>query len=552
MKLNDNISKYIQNRLKQEALSLCSIFFFLFSVMSFAQVKTSIDRDSIKIGEAIKLTVEVVADTTDFVTFPEKSTFAPLEVIESFPIDTNKIEARYNLIKQYALTQFDSGYYPIPKQKIVIGDKVFFTDSLNVAVNNVAVDTIEQPLYDIKPYKDVEKSVSKWWLYLLIILAILGVVGFLVYWFVWRPKPLSEAEKIALLPPYDRAKLGIKKLEETNLLSEDTIKEYYSELTLVLRQYLEEKVYDRALESTTDELIQRLKIIRDGNQLELSESTIKNIESVFKRADLVKFAKSRPDLELAKMDYKTIDKEIDQVSEVLPEPSEEEKLLDEQYRIEQARKKRNRKIWITVIIGVFLLLATATGFTIHYGVTYVKDTILGNDSLELLETEHWVTSDYGVPPITISTPKVLKRTDFEFPEEVKATITDSQVFSYGSILGNFYVNVISMNVKKEVEFNLEAAVNGIMVQFEAQGAQNIFTKDDEIVTPNGAKGIDLHGTMTMPDNENERQVPIAFSILNFYNQGTYQQVQIIHADNDPYADQITERIKASIELIKKE
>ena len=63
-----------------------------------------------------------------------------------------------------------------------------------------------------------------------------------------------------------------------------------------------------------------------------------------KRADLVKFAKSAPDIELAKIDRNTIDIEIDQVKEALPEPTEEEKLLDEQYREEQERKKKRKKI----------------------------------------------------------------------------------------------------------------------------------------------------------------------------------------------------------------
>ena len=99
-------------------------------------------------------------------------------------------------------------------------------------------------------------------------------------------------------------------------------------------------------------------------------------ETIFKRADLVKFAKSKPDIDLAKIDRNTIDIEIDHVQEALPEPTEEEKLLDLKYKEEQERKKKRKKIIITVVIVLFLLIGTFVGFSIKYGFNYVKDTII--------------------------------------------------------------------------------------------------------------------------------------------------------------------------------
>ena len=101
-------------------------------------------------------------------------------------------------------------------------------------------------------------------------------------------------------------------------------------MTFIIRKYLDEKLYDRALESTTDELISRLNLLKDGNQIELSKEDIRNIETILKRADLVKFAKGTPDVALAAIDRNTIDLEIDHVKEALPEPTQEEKLLNKQ------------------------------------------------------------------------------------------------------------------------------------------------------------------------------------------------------------------------------
>ncbi|TGV01737.1 BatD family protein [Flavivirga rizhaonensis] len=529
-----------------------SCIFFLYSFVSFGQVTSAIDSTSIKIGEQITYHIQVEADTTSLVVFPEGQTFQPLEMIESYEIDTLKKSDKYNLIKKYGLTQFDSGAYTIPRQKIIIGDKTFFTDSLKVEVNNIVVDTTKQGLYDIKPIIEVKKPSSNWWKYLLITLLIIGVVAFLLFWFIWRKKPLTEEEEIALLPPYDRAKLALKKLDESHYLEHSEIKEYYSELTGIIRKYLDEKVYDHSLESTTDELISRLRLLKEGNQIDLSQETIKNIESILKRADLVKFAKSAPDIALAELDRDTIDSEIDHVKEVLPEPTEEEKLLDEKYREELERKKTRKKIIITVAISVFLIIATIVGFSIKYGFKYVKDTIIGHDSIELLEGD-WVTSEYGFPPITISTPKVLKRMDSGVPEEMAQQV-EVTMFGYGSLIDKFNVVVATSKYKNlgENKIDLKQSIEGSFKILEGTGAQNIITKNEEFVTPNGAEGLKVHGTLDMPVLNSDKFDKGKYATLAFVSENIVQQVLLLWKQNDVYADQMVERILNSVELKKAE
>ncbi|WMI66808.1 BatD family protein [Aestuariibaculum sp. YM273] len=556
-----NYKKNIMNPKSKGPYLPISILFFvcfvLFSFVASAQVKSTIDSTSVKIGQQITYTVSVETDSTNLVVFPEGQTFNPLEVIDSYDVDTLKNKDKFNLIKKYGLTQFDSGSYTIPRQKILIGDKTFFTDSLQVEVRNVVIDTTKQGLYDIKPIIEVEKPASNWWKYVLIALVIIGAVAFLMYWFIWRKKPLTEEEEIALLPPYDRAKLALKKLDESHYLENDEIKDYYSELTFIIRKYLDEKVYDRALESTTDELISRLKLLKDGNQIDISQDDLKNLESILKRADLVKFAKSAVDVELAKLDRNTIDVEIDHVKEALPEPTEEEKLLDEQYRAEQERKKKRNKIVLTVAISLFLLTATFVGFGIKYGFGYVKDTIIGHESKELLEGE-WVTSDYGVPPVTISTPKVLKRTTPELPEQLAQQIELTQ-FTYGSLIDRFYVVVTTTKLKnlgqnqgQENKIDLQKALDNSLKVLEQAGAQNIVTKSEKFTTPNGAEGLKVFGTLDMPVQNTDRYETANYAILGFTTGSVIQQISLTWKQNDTYADEMVERILNSVELKKSE
>ncbi len=520
---------------------------FLVSFASFSQVTSSIDSTSIKIGEQITYKIEVESDTTALVVFPEGQTFAPLEMIESYATDTVKNNEKYNIIKKYGLTQFDSGAYTIPRQKILVGDKTFFTDSLKVEVNNVVVDTTKQGLYDIKPIIEVKKRGGNWWKYVLGILLILGLVALALWWFIWREKPLSEEEKIALLPPYDRAKLALKKLDESHYLEHEQLKDYYSELTLIIRKYLDEKVYDHSLESTTDELISKLRLLKDGNQIDLSADTIKNLESILRRADLVKFAKSAPDVALAELDRNTIDAEIDHVKEVLPEPTEEEKLLNEEYREAQERKQKRQKIWLTAGICFFLMIATLTGFSFKYGFDYVKDTIIGHESKELLEGE-WVTSQYGFPPITISTPKVLKRFDLPLPEEAQEKVKVTS-FMYGTLLDVFSIMASTTTSPNngDNKIDLEALSETSIKGMEAQGAKNITVLRDKFTTPNGAEGLKTYGTLTASDPVTKKERAANYVLLQFASENVLQQIVISYPD-DTYAKEMVARILNSVEL----
>lgn len=558
---------YIKKRntlsFKSEASSL-SIFllviiYCLSFTNSFSQVSTEVDTTKIRIGEQISFKIKVETDSTKLVVFPEGQTFAPLEMVEALKIDTTKKTSKLELLREYKITQFDSGSYYIPRQKIIIDDKPFFTDSLKVEVNTIEVDTTKQGLYDIKPIIKVEKSGNNWWwLYALLILVILALIGFLLYWFIWRKKPLTEEEQIALLPPYDRAKLALSKLDDKKYLEREEIKEYYSDLTFIIRKFLDEKVYDRSLESTTDQLIDRLELLKKGNQFNLSKETINNIATILKRADLVKFAKSKPDIALAEIDKQTITKEVDAVKEILPEPTEEELLLDEQYKKEQERKAKHKKILITSLIVVVLLALTYTGFGLKYGFGYVKDKLLSNDSLELLEG-NWVKSAYGYPPIYIETPKVLKRQDVEIPKEAEGKIV-TVIFNnnYTEDKIKIATQTTNTNARQEQDADKQKALNitGIieanLKKWEDLGVKDIITQNEEFKTPNEAEGIKTFGTAKFPIDNSDEFYYGEYVLLSFTTEQVIQQISIVWFTDDDYAKTISERVINSIELVPDE
>jgi hypothetical protein len=555
-----SIINYIYSILKLHKNIFLTGWFLCFTFVSLGQVSVTLNRDEAQIGEEVIYNIAVEVDSTKSVVFPEGQTFLPLEMIESYQIDTVRKEAKLQFIKKYGLTQFDSGRYTIPKQKVIVGDKTIVLDSLLIEIKPVIVDTTKQKLFDVKPMIKVKKPTGNWWKYLLLGVLIASLIGFLLYWFIWRKKPLTEEEKIALLPPYDRAKLALQKLDESGYLDQDAYKDYYSELTLAIRKYLDEKVYDKALESTTDELMTRLHILCDGNQISLSKTSLNNLESILKRADLVKFAKSNPDKALAVLDRKVVDEEIDHVKEALPEPTEEEKLQDEAYKKREEAKQKRRKIGYTACAIMVLLASTFVGFGIKYGFKYTFDTIIQKESKILLEGD-WINSDYGFPPVSISTPKVLKRD----------TITNSQtnikvaafkynldeIFSIVTQTTQFPKQQQQPGAEKQdpPEIDIAQAVEGNLKALEAKGAKNIVSTNKKFTTPNGAEGLKTSGTIELPiTKDSDQYVYTNFTILTFSanKEQVLQQIFITYLKEDVYLNDIHDRMIDSIELKPKD
>ena len=87
------------------------LLFLLLPFLSYGQqvkISAAPDRSEMKIGEQIHYKIAVEADSTARVSFPDAQQFAPFEVVSQTPVDTFKERDRFRLIKEYALTQFDS------------------------------------------------------------------------------------------------------------------------------------------------------------------------------------------------------------------------------------------------------------------------------------------------------------------------------------------------------------------------------------------------------------------------------------------------------------
>ena len=546
----ESLSVFFKTRRRAFAFVWCMLLCGLFSSRTLAQdarVESFADTTSIRIGEQIGFRIEVETDTMNQVFFPDGQTFLPLEVVEAYPVDTFKAEGKYSLIKKYALTQFDSGSYTIPVQQIMVGEKAFFTDSVPVAVNTVVVDTLKQKMYDIKGLQAVNRSFSDWWQYLLWGLLIAGGLVFILYWFLWRKKPLSEEEQTALLPPYDRALLALEKLDNSKYLIQSEYKEYYSDLTNIVRSYLEDEVHVDALESTTSQLITKLEMLRDSGSLKLDDTSITQFQKVLETADLVKFAKTVPDGNVIKQDRELAEQLVNKTHEAIPEPEETE--ADEEARLEILLKKRRRKkIVYAVAASLAFLIAMGSAMVYFYGFRNVRDTVLLHPTKLMLD-KNWIGSDYGYPSIYVETPEVLLRTDQPWPAEIQSQVHGSQVFRLGELGDPFYVNLRVTTFKKDSEIDGSVAMDNAIKMLEDAGVQNMLVKEEDFTSVTGVKGLKLYGTLGVPFKDGKSR-KMQYAMYSFTHEGGLQQLLMVYDQDDLYATEVAERIIGSVDFKK--
>ena len=524
-------------------------FFAVFTQLNAQEVSSYVDTTSIRIGEQITYKINVKADSLEDIDFPKAKDFAPFELINEFKVDTNYLNKKFIISKKFALTYFDSGAYYIPSQKLTLLNKEVKLDSFKITINPVKIDTTKQGLYDIKPIMKSNTQID--FIFFGYILIFIAVICAVLY---FKKQIFSffsiQKLKVEYLTPYEKAVIGLTEIKKLNYLSDVDIKMYYSDLTFVLRNFIEEKIIKNALESTTKELIQKLSLLKTSKKLNFSNSTLKNIEDVFSRADLVKFAKYEPDAQSASIDLETLSKELENIKLILPEPSNEEleKNLKIQENLRRKRlKNRNNKIIIYSLLSLLLVYLTAS---IMYGFTYVNDKLFRKQNLIFLESNEWVNSSYGAPPITITTPEVLNRNTDSFIFGLDEASAKSE-FTYNNLKAS--LNIILTNIKlpeNSSSIKLQDVMINSIETIEKMGVKNIITKFEKFQTPNDAEGLMIYGSADFPTDNLTQFRKYKYKMFGFINSQDYKQIFISWEENDNYIVEIVDRIVNSVELVK--
>lgn len=263
----------------------------------FIKVNAELNRNQCLIGDHLTLSLTLSKPKQAKISFP---TFADtinksIEIIETHTIDTIHKENQQITLKQnLIITTFDTGLITLPPLPfILLTDTLtdtIFTNPILFTVHALPVDTTKQSIFDIKSPIGEPFSWKELLPYILWGLLAALVIAVVIYVFIRikKKKPIIPIPEKPKDPPFVVALNQLNELKDKKLWQKQLYKQYYSELTDILRIYLEEQFQIPAMESITPELIQHLKNHSFNDEL------IRNMQSLLTTADFVKFAKATP------------------------------------------------------------------------------------------------------------------------------------------------------------------------------------------------------------------------------------------------------------------
>lgn len=263
------------------------------------EATSRLDTNAILVGDQINLELLFSCPADYSVQWPNfnDTIISEIEILAKSKIDTTYSEDRSQMLLQQILriTSFDSGYYAIPPIRFnwnQAGDQLdHFTesDALLLEVSTIPVDT-EKEIMDIK--KPIEapytfREALPWIIGFLLAISI----AYLIYYYLKKRKkaePVFKAARKPKLPPHQIALDALDNLRHKKLWQGGLIKDYHTELTNILRDYIEGRFQVHAPEMTTDEIMDLINTPATNKQAK------DKLWQTLILADLVKFAKEQP------------------------------------------------------------------------------------------------------------------------------------------------------------------------------------------------------------------------------------------------------------------
>lgn len=261
------------------------------------EIKSStLSKDSILVGEQfVWSTVLSVPQEKELVFEPyanivtvEKS---PIDVVNDYKLDTLSIKnGIMEMEARLLLTSFDSGYYKLPLMLLMStdGDTVYL-DSPFLDVTNIQIDTANFVMHPIKGqmrYPLTFKEVLPWILLGLFVI----VAAYMLYRYIKYRRENRDffGKPVVKDPPHIIALRALDKIRGEKLWQNGKEKLYYTGITDTLREYIEARYKVSAMEKTSGEIMESLA------DKKIEEKYYRELDELFKTADLVKFAKYIP------------------------------------------------------------------------------------------------------------------------------------------------------------------------------------------------------------------------------------------------------------------
>ena len=254
-------------------------------------VSASIDSTMLMLGDQTAMHLNVTHEADEQVAWPVfgETLQEGIEIVDKTAIDTTTLpDGRIQLSQDLMLTSFKDSLFAIEPLYVTRGEDTFWTDPM--ALNVIQPFEVDSSMA-ITDIKDIEKAPIWWWSIIRWILLVLGILllvdlGFWLYrkYDKYR-KQAEEPIDPELLRPADEVALEkLDAIKEAKIWKDGKVKEYQTDLTDVVREYIGRRFEVHSTEKTSDETLREMKNLIDKPLYE-------RLKSMLQLADLVKFAK---------------------------------------------------------------------------------------------------------------------------------------------------------------------------------------------------------------------------------------------------------------------
>lgn len=335
-------------------LTICCLSCFI-KVEAQVTVDAKLDSAGIFIGQRIGMTLEVSADAKSNVELPEwdslQQVVRGIEFVRAEQTDTSFLNngQRMMLSRRYYFTSFDSALYLMPEMNVKVDGKNYSSKKLALKVLTFEIDTLHaDSIFGIKselapPFDWAEWRPVIWFSILALLIG--GLLGYVIYRLKTNKPIIRRIRNKRRLAPHKVAMQKIEQIKEEKIWQSEDSKEYYTQLTDTLRNYIRERYGFNAMEMTSYEIIQKLQEVND-------EEAISELRELFQTADLVKFAKYST---LVNENDRNLVNAIEYINQTkLEEP--EQKPQPEVIVVEEKRSKVAKIVLIGSIVVVSLVL----------------------------------------------------------------------------------------------------------------------------------------------------------------------------------------------------
>lgn len=245
----------------------------------------------LKLGDQTAMHLNVTHEADEQVAWPVfgETLQEGIEIVDKTAIDTTTLpDGRIQLSQDLMLTSFKDSLFAIEPLYVTRGEDTFWTDPM--ALNVIQPFEVDSSMA-ITDIKDIEKAPIWWWGIIRWILLVLGILllvdlGFWLYrkYDKYR-KQAEEPIDPELLRPADEVALEkLDAIKEAKIWKDGKVKEYQTDLTDVVREYIGRRFEVHSTEKTSDETLREMKNLIDKPLYE-------RLKSMLQLADLVKFAK---------------------------------------------------------------------------------------------------------------------------------------------------------------------------------------------------------------------------------------------------------------------